>query len=793
MRATTLTRIVAVDPGDTAAVVVEVVNTGEVIDGISATLIGLPMENVSCAPSMLALFPGARGELTLTLTVPPGHPAGRHPLTIELVSNGARSAPVFLDVDLDVAPHPSMTVASTPRIVRARRSGRFVLEVANDGNLPVDVALEATDVDRSTKATFAPQHLRLAAGTAAPVLLHVRGPRMITGAEADRPVQVVATATRADLPPDTDPGPDDVAVEPQTVELKLRQRPLVSRGVLTAMILLGIVGLWAAVFLLGLTKVFSNDPMTKSAPASFFVASSGGATGQGGAQGVRNNGSAPVGSTPAGALPKSGQLPAGIGGEISGTVISSSTEQPVGQILVEAYRAGGAKGQPVSSAATQSDGTFTLAGLFPTRYVLKFSANGGFKPVWYPDATSRAGARAVDAQAQGLTSGINAVVHGLPASITGTVDPGDTLHHVTTTVTARPLDVAGGNAHTITVTTTGAGSYTFAKLAAPANYQLTFTTPGYQTSTLLDTVGGGDKRIEAAITLGAAQGGISGLVVGGNSASAAPVGGATVSTTVDGKTVSVLTPTAGAVGTFAIPNLPTPATYVLNYSAPGHGTWTEVVELAAGQSYTKALGKLGSGSGTISGIVRDGSSGSPLGGVTVTVGGSAASTAGTATATTAGAPTATSPTTTTLTNGNVGGFSFSGLADGHYTVSFGLDGYTAASVPVLVDSNRPPGKRAPIVQVRLYKQAGDITGAVFVAGTPTAGATVTATDGTQTFTATTSSAGGLLPQGGYDLANLPPGTYSVTASVAGAHQQTRIVTVGRGRTVTGQDLHLAGD
>ncbi len=202
------------------------------------------------------------------------------------------------------------------------------------------------------------------------------------------------------------------------------------------------------------------------------------------------------------------------------------------------------------------------------------------------------------------------------------------------------------------------------------------------------------------------------------------MGGATVSTTVDGKTVSVLTPTTGAVGTFAIPNLPTPATYVLNYSAPGHGTWTEVVELAAGQSYAKALGKLGSGSGTISGIVRDGGSGSPLGGVTVTVGGSAAATVPPGRAPRAVAPTATSPTTTTLTNGNVGGFSFSGLADGHYTVSFGLDGYTAASVPVLVDSNRPPGRRAPVVQVRLYKQAGDITGTVFVAGVPTSGATL---------------------------------------------------------------------
>ena len=33
-------------------------------------------------------------------------------------------------------------------------------------------------------------------------------------------------------------------------------------------------------------------------------------------------------------------------------------------------------------------------------------------------------------------------------------------------------------------------------------------------------------------------------------------------------------------------------------------------------------------------------------------------------------------------------------------------------------------------------------------------------------------------------------TYSVTASEAGAGQQTRIVTVRRGATVTGQDLNI---
>jgi hypothetical protein len=783
MRASTDNRVVDIAPGEPGDVVVEVVNTGEVIDGISANVIGLPEECVASAPAMLPLFPSSSGRLTLSLNVPATYPAGRHPLTVELVSNGARVQSQFLDVDMNVGPRPSMAVASTPRIIRARRSARFVLDVRNDGNLPLDISLQAADLDRSAKVAFTPQQLRLDPGMAAPVLLHVRGPRMLTGADAERPVQVVASATRADLPPDADPTTDSVPVPERELTVKLRQRPTLSRGLLTALILLGIIALWAGVFLLGLTKVFSNDPMTKDAPASFFAASQAGAAGSG-AQGAVNNGSGGGAAAPAGALPKTGQLPAGVGGEISGTVLSASTEQPVGQILVEAFRTTGDKNKPVSSAATQSDGTYTLAGLFPTTYVLKFSAQGSFKPIWYPNSPARGGARTIDPQAQGATTGVNAVIQGLPSSISGAVDPGDTTHPVHTTVTARPLDVAGGSAHTLTVVTAAGGKYSFANLASPASYQLTFTTPGYQTSTLTDTVNGGDKRIESTVSLGAAQGGISGVVVSGNSRSSTPLGGATVTTTVAGTSVSVLTPTTGAVGTFAIANLPTPATYVLNYSAPGHGTWTEVVELAAGQSYTKALGKLSSGTGTISGIVRDGNSPSGLGGVTVTVGGLAAST-------TTGPATTTSPSTITLTNGNVGGFAFSGLADGQYTLTFARDGYTSASVPVRVDSSAPANKQGQTVQVRLYKQGGEITGVTLIQGSATSGVTVTATDGVNTFTATSSAPGGLLPLGGYDLSSLPPGVYTLTASAPNMRSQTRITTVGRGKTVTGQDFNLA--
>ena len=62
MRASTDNRVVDVAPGEPGAVVVEVVNTGEVIDGISANVIGLPEECVSSAPAMLPLFPASNGR-----------------------------------------------------------------------------------------------------------------------------------------------------------------------------------------------------------------------------------------------------------------------------------------------------------------------------------------------------------------------------------------------------------------------------------------------------------------------------------------------------------------------------------------------------------------------------------------------------------------------------------------------------------------------------------------------------------------------------------------------------------
>ena len=132
-----------------------------------------------------------------------------------------------------------------------------------------------------------PERVLLEAGRSCDVLVEVRGPRMILGAELDRPVTVTATAT-VDGEPSADPTADAAgrpgdadcrnlttrtpAPHRRPLVLLLRQRPWITRGMLTALILLAIIALWAAVFLFGLREVFSADPPTKIAPVSFFIA-----------------------------------------------------------------------------------------------------------------------------------------------------------------------------------------------------------------------------------------------------------------------------------------------------------------------------------------------------------------------------------------------------------------------------------------------------------------------------------------------------------------------------------------
>lgn len=759
MRVLTTNRLVEVTPGATAEIVVQVVNTGTIIDGVSARLIGVDDATVRVEPAMLPLFPDASGELVLTVEVGDTFLAGVHPLVVEVVSHTTQDV-AHADVDLVVAARPSVRLGSTPRMVRARRSGRFVLDVRNQGNVPLEVELAAPATEAGVSVRLSPVALRVEPGTSAPVMAVVRGPRMVTGSEVDRTVTVELVGRRAENGRDASEAPADQA---DATTVQLRQRPLVSRGIITAAILVGIVGVWAAIFVFGLDGIFKNDPLAKTAPVSYYVGMDG------------HVAAATAEGAPAGFLQKTGLVPTDVGGSISGTVLATSDRRPVGGLLVKAFREGASR--PVGMAATQTDGSYELAGLFPTTYTLQFTGPG-YRPVWLSAASS--GAEPADDQSGSTPTEVtvsprlpvsvdDVLIVGKPGTLTGRVNVGDVDTEPVTQVSILRLGNFGDAAPLDAVSTieTVDGAYTFTDLPTPGTYRLTFTTPDYGNVSVVEELEGGESRTRPDVLVGAAGGSIAGVVSDENG----PLGGVTVTTAVAGSTVTVQTPTVSPIGAYVIDSLPTPGTYILTFSAPGHGTRSETVELGAGENATTQNFTLLTGTTSIAGrVVLDATGTSGLGGVRVTLGGVVG-------------PDGVSPTTTTITEGtDQGAFSFNNVAPGDYTLTFEHPSYATQTQPVHLTDTQPLND----LSYRLRSGTGTIDGRVLgVNGALLSGATITATAGATRFSAVNGDPGAApLPEGGYLLGGLEPGWYSVTAEYDDLTPRTGLVHVVAGRTVS---------
>ncbi len=724
-------------PGGSGVVPLEVVNTSEVIESLQVRALGVPEASLLAEPEALALFPDAVGALTLTVGLPPTFPAGTYPVTFVVAGRAPGGREAYHDVDLVVPARPALRLDATPTIVRTRGRAAFTLQVHNDGNVPLDVALRTQDGDRTVRTTITPSTLAVPPGGIGTATLLAKGPRQLLGSDRDRAVRVLAEATDVEA----------------ALDLLLRQRSTISRGLMTALILLAIVAAWALAFLLGTKQVLGADPYTKVAPASFFAA-------------TQAEGSAAVdaGGTPAGSLAKDGPLPAGVGATVSGTVVSAADGQGVGRVTVVAQRQGRDGLVPVSSAATQADGTYTISGLFPGAYLLQV-VEEGYDEVWYPRAVSELSAEPVEAVAREAREGTDLTITGHPATLAGQVVVGEE-EDVAITVTARPAWSGADPAQQWETTADADGAYSFADLPAPGTYELTFVAEGYQPTTTTERVLGGQERFALDVRLGAGTGSIAGLVTDGST----PLGGVKVSTTIDGKELVVGTPTVGAVGQFVLPNLPTPATYVLTFSKDGFGTTTEVVALGPGELQTDLSVALRGGTGTVTGLVRD-SAGNGLGGVTVSAGGAESG-----------------ATTTTLTAGTVGQFTLTGLRTGSaVTLTFVKPGYQPVTVPVTIPASGP----ADPVSVTLPSAVGTLTGRVTQGSSGVVDATVRATDGTLV-RSTTTTQDGAYGSGTYVLPDLPAGTYTVTVLVGDDVVAASVVEVAGGSDPTEAHLPVGG-
>src|SRR5579875_1228598 len=349
MRAAVAPGVVQLSPGRITTVVIEVTNTLEVIDGISAVLdAGLGL-GVVADPPLLPLFPEGSGTISLALTPSAHFPAGTHQLLVELRSAADPSAGTVERLRAEVEPDPSASVTAVPTVSSGRKRTTFAIVVDNTGNVPLEMSLAATDPDRALRTRFAAPVVTAPAGQSADTALTVTGRRRWLGNELSRQITVVAA---------------DGEVEASTRAV-FRQRPVLARGLRTALVLAAIVAVWAGIFVLALNKALAGDPLTKQVPASFYAASAAKNNGQLKALGRTDSyGLVAAQGAPAGAVPKTGVV-IGVGGTLAGTVDAKSTGSGIGRITVEAIRSSPQGQVLVSSAATASDGSYSIEGLLP--------------------------------------------------------------------------------------------------------------------------------------------------------------------------------------------------------------------------------------------------------------------------------------------------------------------------------------------------------------------------------------------------------------------------------------------
>lgn len=205
---------------------------------------------------------------------------------------------------------------------------------------------------------------------------------------------------------------------------------------------------------------------------------------------------------------------------------------------------------------------------------------------------------------------------------------------------------------------------------------------------------------------------------------------------------------------FTIPDLPTPATYLVQIVREGFDTQLFQVTLAGGQDTTIDPGSLLASNGTISGIAVDGAN-QPLGGVKVVIRSGAVE-----------------RTITTPTVGDKGAFLVEGLpTPGAYVLTFTLEGYSSATVALDLGA----GESMPGVVGKLIGGDGSLQGIVRDGqGDPIGGVAVVVTGAKgQQQTATLTTGVGVTGEGSYSLTGLPvPGAYTVTFTKPGFQTTT---------------------
>ena len=702
MRTALGTSHVAVEAGSTARVEIEVTNTSDVIDGIVAIVDGLNPEWVSTERPLVRLFPDTTDTVVIHIDVPRTCRAGDYLVNVHVVSAVDPLRESIHDFWLTVEPHTGLDLELRPSILRAGSRGTCWATVRNTGNCDLAISLHVDDPTREVDATIVEPERTLPYEHLAPVEIELRGRRPWFGEPAVRLLTVEARS-------------GDVVVERP---LTFSQRPRIPRGVLTALVLAAIITLWVLIFVYAIGALRAGGDPPKAVAGEIAT----------GAENIEL---------------------ALIRGTVAGSVSASTTGEGIPSVTVEAFRIKqfpNVPGEPapdpavtlspVASGGTDENGDYLLRTLIPGKYLLRFSASG-YAEVWLPG--DLASGRSLAIAPLDPVRAQDVVMEGALASVQVQLDLPDGTDPSQLTARITPADGGSLSATSGLVQTDGGGTcvidaqalVTCTGLPTPGEYLIAVSGPGFDGQRIPVDLSGGADTVVDTVQVAGELGDITGSVIDQDGA---PLVGATVSVSSGQFVARVFTDRGGR---FVVDDLPTPADYVVDISLPGYVGRTIALPLAAGGSSSVPAQQLVGGVGSINGAVVD-EAGNRLPGVQIELSGERST-----------------AVTASLTDGDVGSFSFRDLAvPGTYSIAFSLPGYLTETRLVTFEE----AGLQPVGDVRMSTSFGRVEGSVVdPTGDPVAGAQVQLLDGLRTRTTTTSS-GGI---GSFGFSDVTPGSYTI--------------------------------
>ncbi len=186
-----------VRPGTPARVEIEVTNTSDVIDGVTAIVDGIDPNWIRFDAPVVSLFPSSTASLGFTIDTPFDYPAGDYLVVVRVVSTIDADRQTVHDFWITVEPSLGIDMRLRPTIINGGRRAEVLATVGSIGNTTAAVAVTAIDPGRQADCRVVTPDLAIPPGTQGNTVVLLRGPRPWFGQPASRSI-VVTRAIRRD-------------------------------------------------------------------------------------------------------------------------------------------------------------------------------------------------------------------------------------------------------------------------------------------------------------------------------------------------------------------------------------------------------------------------------------------------------------------------------------------------------------------------------------------------------------------------------------------------------------------